>query len=115
MKRLPKKYELYRTVYRGVMGDDFNGALLNVPLPTGRAVIIFSDGRGWDHVSVSLKDRCPSWEDMCHVKDIFFDEEECAVQYHPPKSVYRNVHPFCLHLWRQQDVEIALPPTSFIG
>jgi hypothetical protein len=33
-------------------------------------VVIASDGMGWDHVSVSLKDRCPTWEEMCLVKDL---------------------------------------------
>ena len=64
----------------------------------------------WDHVSVSLIDRCPTWKEMCMVKDLFFEPEEIVIQYHPPKSVYINNFPFVLHLWRQQGVEIQLPP-----
>src|SRR5262245_54586743 len=26
----------------------------------------------WDHVSVSLSHRCPTWDEMCWVKDLFF-------------------------------------------
>jgi len=116
MKPLPSKMELYRQPYRGVMGDAYNGALVNVPLPTGeRCMIIFSDGGGWDHVSVSLKTRCPTWEEMCHVRDIFFMPEEYAVQYHPPKSLYRNIHPFCLHLWRPHGEQVPMPPIIMIG
>ena len=67
-----------------------------------------SNGGGWDHVSVSFKTRCPTWEEMCQVKSWCFEPEEAVMQLHPPESDYRNHHPFCLHLWRPQtDVEIA--------
>ena len=39
----------------------------------------------WEHVSVSLPDRCPTWEEMCFIKDLFWNSDECVVQYHPPK------------------------------
>ena len=54
-----------------------------------------------EHVSVSLRRRCPTWDEMCMVKDIFWADEECVVQFHPPKSKYVNFHPYCLHLWRK--------------
>jgi len=72
--------------------------------------VIASDGEGWEHVSVSLPTRCPTWEEMCKVKTIFWDEEDCVVQFHPPRSEYVNNHSFCLHLWRPTSGEIALPP-----
>ena len=77
--------------------------------------VIASDGLGWDHVSVSHAKRCPTWEEMCWIKDLFFEPEETAVQFHPPESVYVNNHPFCLHLWRQQGAGIALPDPIFVG
>lgn len=60
--------------------------------------VIASDGGGWEHVSVSRTDRCPTWKEMCQVKDLFWDDTDCVVQYHPPKSDYVNNHPYCLHL-----------------
>src|SRR5262245_51606666 len=63
-------------------------------------LIVASWGMGWEHVSVSTEDRTPTWEEMCWVKDLFWDEEECVVQYHPPRSKHVNIHPYCLHLWR---------------
>jgi len=30
----------------------------------------------------------PSWDVMWYFKDVFWDEEDCVVQYHPPKSKY---------------------------
>lgn len=77
--------------------------------------IIVSDGEGWDHVSVSLPTRCPSWDEMCWVKDLFFGPEETVMQLHPPKSRYVNHHPHCLHLWRPYNKSIPLPPTEFVG
>ena len=75
---------------------------------------VCSNGGGWDHVSVSGKTNCPSWQDMCDVKDIFFSENECCVEYHPAKKDYVNIHPFCLHIWKPQNVDIPKPPRMFV-
>lgn len=84
----------------------------------GRSFLcIASCGGGWDHVSVSMcsQKRCPTWDEMCAIKDMFFDPEECVVEYHPPKSRYINNHPFCLHLWRPNGgQEIPMPPMAFV-
>lgn len=76
--------------------------------------IIYSWGGYWDHVSVSFRDRCPTWEEMCQVKDIFFNDDECVVQYHPPKNEYVNNHPYCLHLWKWQKGEFPKPSKEFV-
>jgi hypothetical protein len=77
---------------------------------------IVSDMDGWDHVSVSLnKARCPTWAEMCEVKDIFFEPEECVIQYHPPASKYVNNHPYCLHMWRPQNHTLPEPPGWMVG
>jgi hypothetical protein len=65
---------------------------------------------GWDHVSVSRIDKTPTWEEMCFVKDLFFDADECVMQLHPPKSEYVNNHPHCLHLWRPGRTPMPMPP-----
>lgn len=78
------------------------------------ATVIFSWGGGWDHVSVSYPNRCPTWEEMSRIKDIFFRDTECAVEYHPPKADYVNNHPYCLHLWRPQAAVIPMPPKEFV-
>lgn len=78
---------------------------------------IASTGFGWEHVSVSLKGRkrCPTWEQMCKVKAMFWPEDACVVQYHPQSSEYVNVHPYCLHLWRPLQAEIPQPPRWMVG
>jgi hypothetical protein len=82
---------------------------------TRPAVIIFSNGGGWDHVSISFKHRCPTWEEMCRVKDMFFSEDETVVQYHPAREDYVNNHPYCLHLWKPQRDPIPMPPAIMVG
>lgn len=46
-------------------------------------VAIASDGMGWEHVSARLvdngKNKIPAWEDMCRIKDIFWDEEDVVM------------------------------------
>lgn len=77
-------------------------------------IVFYSNGGGWDHVSVSHKNRCPTWAEMCIIKDIFFDEEECCVEYHPAKSKYVNIYPNCLHIWKPQNRSIPVPPKVFV-
>ena len=69
---------------------------------------------GWEHVSVSIEDLCPSWDDMCFVKSLFWEPEETVLQFHPAKSDYVNIHEFCLHLWKQVGAQVELPPTHLV-
>ena len=66
------------------------------------------DGKPLEHVSVSLARRCPTWDEMSMIKDIFWEDEECVIQFHPPKSEYINWHPYCLHMWRKPGWEPEL-------
>lgn len=75
---------------------------------------ICSWGGGWDHLSVSTARRCPTWEEMCIFKDMFFDENEACVEYHPAKKDYVNIWPYCLHIWKPQNVELPKPPTIYV-
>lgn len=77
---------------------------------------IVSEGAGWDHASVSIvgETRSPTWHEMCYVKDVFWQPEECVAEFHPPRSDYINLHPHVLHLWKQQGVEQELPPTKCV-
>ena len=80
-----------------------------------RLRIITSFGFGWDHVSVSLPDRTPTWEEMVLVKSLFFTDEEPVIQFHVPLVWKINCHPHCLHLWRLQAGDIPLPPRWMVG
>lgn len=99
----------------GVPGDSGNGVFK--VFVNGRSFfVIASNGGGWEHVSVTTKNgkRCPTWEEMCAIKDMFFLPDECVVQYHPPKKVYVNVHEYCLHLWKPIKQNIPMPDSKFV-
>lgn len=98
----------------------FNGVFcFNLPGETRPIYCICSDGLGWQHVSVSFgkgAKRCPSWEIMCRVKDLFWEPTDWVVQFHPPASEYVNNHPGCLHLWRCIDGRsFPTPPAELVG
>lgn len=93
-----------------------NNGMFMFPVYGGQLLrCIASDGEGWEHVSASFEDRCPTWEEMCVVKKIFWGEDTCVVQFHPPKSEYVNHHPYCLHLWRRIGSEFETPPSYMVG
>jgi hypothetical protein len=83
--------------------------------------IIASDGRDWEsrglslpvweHVSVSLATRCPTWKEMEWVRDQFWAPEELVLQFSVPRSQHISLHPYTLHLWRPLGVDVPLPPT----
>lgn len=79
-----------------------------------RLRIIASDGYGWEHCSISLSDRTPRWNEMCQIKDLFWDKEDCVIQYHPPETVYIRTHPHVLHLWRPIGVVLPVPPIVLV-
>lgn len=86
------------------------------PDPARRLLrVIASDGCGWEHVSISLPDRCPTWEEMCCVRDVFWTPDVAVMQLHPPRRDYVNNHPYCLHLWRPVGLVIPLPPALMVG
>lgn len=94
---------------------DCDGGRWSFPHNGLQFCVIASWGGGWDHVSVSTPRRTPTWDEMCHFKDLFFDPEEVVVQIHPAKTEYVNLHEHCLHLWRPQGVVLPVPPTCFVG
>lgn len=115
MKDLDKLNE-YRIEFYGSMGDKHNGAF-QIPLGNKTAFVIASDGMGWEHVSVSIKnvDRCPKWSEMCEIKSMFFEDDEVVMQLHPKKTEYVNNHNYCLHLWKPIGKEIPTPPSILVG
>ena len=80
-----------------------------------KLTVIASCGGGWEHISVSTPVRCPTWDEMEHIKRLFFRDDETAMQLHVPPSDHVNCHPFCLHLWRPMGVEIPRPPSMMVA
>ncbi|HIT11388.1 MAG TPA: hypothetical protein IAB58_01220 [Candidatus Pelethosoma merdigallinarum] len=97
--------------------DGFGGIIYDKKTRT-KLNFILSWGAGWEHCSVSITDRykrCPSWEQMCFIKDSFWNDDECCVEYHPAKKDYVNNHEYCLHIWKPIDQEIPTPPSLMVG
>lgn len=97
----------------GMMG----AFLIDSPIDNHTMKVIADDGKDsqWEHVSISRRNRCPNWIEMCYIKDLFWGEEETVIQYHPPKSKYINNAPTALHLWRPKRENIPLPPMILVG
>lgn len=81
-----------------------------------------SDGFAWEHVSISIMKktmvpikRCPTWEEMYMIKDIFWDKNDTVLQYHPSEENYVNQYPYVLHLWRPKNEKIPIPPVFLVG
>jgi hypothetical protein len=118
MKRpLPPRVERGRVrtgTFASSPADGNNGAFL-LELSGGTLQLIVSDGEGWEHVSASFRNRCPTWPEMCYIKDLFWEVEEWVCQWHPPRSQYVNNHPYCLHLWRPTNGFADVPPINLVG
>lgn len=108
--------------YSSTSADGNNGTFLVEGKINEKAFSLYciaSDGGGWEHVSVSptRPKGCPSWDHMCHIKNLFWDEGDLVVQYHPKKEDYVNCHPNCLHLWRKAGTNdfCECPPKQYVG
>jgi len=80
----------------------------------GDILVVASNGKGWDHVSVSLAYRTPLYEEMKGIKRIFFRDDEWAMELHAPVKDHISVHPYCLHMWRPQGADIPTPPEEMV-
>jgi hypothetical protein len=113
-----EKYRIVSGPFSSSRGDLFGAFFIKHQTGKTPLKVICSpfDGESeWEHVSVSLPNRCPAWEEMCLVKKLFWGEDETVVQFHPSKSEYVNNHPYCLHLWRNTKVGYKLPPSLLVG
>ena len=122
-----EKFRQHRPV--GIMpatktGNPFGVFIMGVPGQSQiRMIACDSVETGWDHVSVSklvigkngkAHAVTPTWEEMCVIKDLFWDENDCVVQFHPPKQDYVNTHNNCLHLWKKVGENFETPDKMFV-
>lgn len=93
----------------GGRGDDICGAF-EFKQGKARLRVIATAGDDWEHVSVSLEKRCPTWEEMAWIGRKFFGPDAYAMQLMVPVTEHISHHPYCLHWWRPVGVEIPVPP-----
>lgn len=124
MFKVPEKYRVKDHPTLSSDESYGNNGCFEIPDPKGGTTslwVLCSDQQGWEHVSVSGRYKSlqstflPTWDDMCLIKSLFWDDEDCVVQYHPPKSEYVNCHPHVLHLWKQVGKEYPMPPSIMVG
>ena len=96
------------------MAED--GVMFNFKYKSREYEVIASNGGGWDHVSVYPlhQKHTPSWDVMCILKDMCFNDDEVVMELHPAKKDYVNLAEYCLHLWKPQDEAIPTPPKLFV-
>ena len=79
------------------------GKRSTIRLKSGATVTVITDNSfrssEWKHISVSLQNRFPTWNEMCEVKDKFFKPEEAVIQIHSAERDCVESDGFCLHLW----------------
>lgn len=78
---------------------------------------------GWEHVSIRARslnaqnkmyERVPNWMEMCWLKELFWEDDECVVQFHPPKAAHVNTHPHVLHLWKFIGGVFPMPDKAYV-
>ena len=109
IKKTPNLFIEAETKNDGMGGkyyDKYTGKRLN---------FIFSYQMGWEHLSVSMPSRTPTWDQMCIMKDIFWNKNEACVEYHPREEDYVNNHKHCLHIWRPTHEPLPTPPSVLVG
>ena len=114
LKQIKASLKSHLIIAGGQSDDDGLAAQLTYNGIAGLLRVIVSWGEGWEHASISLENRVPTWDEMCFVKDMFWLSNECVIQYHPAQKDYINCHNYCLHLWRPIDQKIPMPPKIFV-
>lgn len=97
-----------------------NGGTATIRLQNWKGTVVWSiDEEGlskMEHVSVAPFNhkKMPSWDDMCKVKDMFWEDEDEVYQIHPKKSQYVNQIENCLHLWKPvgHELDEGFQPTA---
>lgn len=124
MKAAPEQYRLKNHPFLGSDSSYGNNGFFVMPhyrIANYELRCQISDGEGWEHVSVTVAQRgknasrCPTWEEMCWIKDQFWSEDEVVIQYHPAKSDYVSMHHFCLHLWKPTTIQLPTPDPLMVG
>jgi hypothetical protein len=91
----PKGFRLLRSGGDGAMYRTVAGGHLAVIESVARE----SDGRVWHHVSVSRRDRDPTWRELIEVKEAFIGSDREAYIVAPPRERYVNLVDHVLHWW----------------
>lgn len=126
--KVPEQYRV-RSGAMASSKQEGNNGMFVVPHPKIKHATMFCiacdlpsepGGQAWEHISTSVKspkmifNRCPNWDEMKFVKEMFWDDEDVCIQYHPKQSEYINTHEFVLHIWRPVGIELPRPEKDMV-
>jgi hypothetical protein len=112
----PAGYESFPNDNYGAFAIPYKGMMLRVLASSGESGrLAHGHAYAWDHVSVSLPNRCPNWLEMSYIKSLFWRDEETVMQLHVPVGDHRNLHETCLHLWKPLNERIPMPPADMVA
>lgn len=112
----PIKEMLKSPLITKITGTGDDGAMFEFKYKVRKYEVIASNGGGWDHVSIYPlhQKHTPSWDVMCILKNMCFNDDEVVMELHPAKKDYVNLAEYCLHLWKPQYEAIPTPPKLFV-
>ena len=84
----------------------------------GPFMLIFTNERHDDgvylHLSVSHAQRYPTWDELMHLRAVFFEDDAEVFQVMPACDEYVNIHSTCFHLWHKRGGRIIQPDRRII-
>ena len=92
-KALPIARTMGEVAAEYMAGWEFNGLIILASAGE------YDDGKEWLHVSVSRKNRLPTYEELTRIKRDFIGDDKKAVFVLPEKEKHVNIHNYCLHLF----------------
>lgn len=57
------------------------------------------DGKRWLHLSISHRNRMPTYEELTYLKRHWAGEDKKCIMILPEKQKHINIHPYALHLF----------------
>lgn len=90
----------------------------------GYYLVKFSQTQDFQRVNVSLLDndkkmiyRFPTWDEMCEVKETYFDPNWAAIEVHNYKTEMnmKKKEDYSIDIWMPFTKELPLPPTFLVG
>lgn len=113
--KVPEEYRVTKGNMATTADDGRNGLFeFRKGLVTYYCVV--SDKDNWEHVAITIdRTRPPRWPEMHLVKNMFWDESDIVMQFHPANQEYLNNNVYCLHLYRPIGIYFPAPPAVVEG
>lgn len=69
----------------------------------GNLRVLVSTDAGYLHLSISHKERYPTWDEIKSAREEFLPMDKTFAIYFPPSDEYVNIHPNCFHLYEVKE------------